>query len=107
MEADIEKSLEVIDKMIELRLQLAALEEQIKTLQPHFYLACSAVSTDKIETPRATISRRLTAGKWLYSAPILQLEEQLKQQKQQFQKQNEPVEGREVIWAIRLTGGGD
>ncbi|UFP94027.1 hypothetical protein [Gloeobacter morelensis] len=104
---DVEKHLEIIDKMIDLRLRLAAIESEIQAVQPEFYLACAAISDDKIETPRATISRRFTAGRWEYSPPIVQMEEDLKRLKKDFQKKHEPTEGREVIWAVRLTGGDD
>jgi len=94
--------LDIINTMIELRVQLAELEQQVQTLQPAFYAACAALELDKIATDRATISRKLTPGKWAYPAEIMQQEDLLKQLKSQFQQENAPMGGREVIWAIKL-----
>jgi len=93
---------EIIETMIELRIQLREIEEQIQTLQPAFLTACLALNTDKIALDRATISRRLTPGQWAYSVPVLEQETLFKQLKQQFQQTHEPIAGREVIWAIKL-----
>lgn len=93
---------EVINTMIELRIQLAELEQQIQALQPAFFAACVALNTDKIALERATISRRLTPGHWSYSADIVQQEDLLKQLKRQFQQTHEPISGREITWAIKL-----
>lgn len=94
--------LEIINVMVDLRSQLAELEQQIKTLQPAFYAACAALNLEKIAIERATISRRLTPGQWDYSDDIIEQENLLKQRKSQFQQAHEPVGGREVIWAIKL-----
>lgn len=99
-----EADLAIVDRMIELRLQLAAIEQEIDTLQPAFYAACAALSEDRIDTPRAIITRRRTPGRWLYPLSVTTVEETLNQQKLRFQKENEPVSGRELIWAIRLVG---
>jgi hypothetical protein len=93
---------QVINSMIELRIQLAELEQQILALQPAFFTACLALNTDKIAFERAIITRRLTPGQWAYSSDILEQEALFKQLKQQFQKAHEPTGGREVIWAIKL-----
>ena len=94
--------IEILDAMIELRVQLRAIEEQIQALQPAFFTACLALNTDKIAHDRATISRRLTPGQWAYSAEVLKQETLFKHLKQQFQQTHEPISGREVIWAIKL-----
>ncbi|WP_250126733.1 hypothetical protein [Chroococcidiopsis sp. CCMEE 29] len=102
---DLVSSTEIIDAMIELRIQLAELEQQIQALQPAFSAACLALNTDKIALERATITRRLTPGRWTYSPNILEQEDWLKQLKQQFQLSHEPTGGREVTWAIKLLLG--
>jgi hypothetical protein len=93
---------QIIEMMIELRFQLAELEQQIQALQPAFFAACLALKTDKIALERAIISRRLTPGQWVYSPDIVTQEDLLKQLKKQFQQTHEPNRGREVIWAIKL-----
>jgi methionyl-tRNA formyltransferase len=95
-------SIDILNAMIELRIQLREIEEQIQALQPAFFVACLALNTDKIALQRATISRRLTPGQWAYSANVVEQEDLLKQLKQQFQKTHEPVGGREITWAIKL-----
>jgi hypothetical protein len=92
----------VIDAMIELRIQLHQLEQQIQALQPSFYAACMAINLDKIAFERAVITRRLTPGQWDYSDQVLEQELLFKQLKQQFQQVHEPTGGREVIWAMKL-----
>ena len=91
--------LDIIYAMIDLRAQLAQLEQQVQSLQPAFYAACLTLNTDKIELERAT---RLTPGKWDYSNNIVEQEEMLSRLKKQFQQAHEPISGREVIWAVRL-----
>lgn len=54
--------LDIIDMMIELRIQVQELENQIASLQPAFFTACLALNTEKIEQTRAAITRRLTPG---------------------------------------------
>jgi hypothetical protein len=93
---------EILDAMIELRIQLQVLEEQIEALRPAFFAACLALNTDKIALERATIFRRLTPGQWTYSDNIVEQEDLLKQLKRQFQQTHEPVGGREITWAIKL-----
>ncbi|MGG6297717.1 hypothetical protein ACQ4M4_25260 [Leptolyngbya sp. AN02str] len=94
--------LDVIHRMIDLRAQLAELEQQVHTLQPAFYAACLALNTDKIELEQAIVSRRLSPGKWDYSDDIVEQEVLLSRLKKQFQHTHEPISGREVIWAVRL-----
>jgi hypothetical protein len=93
---------EMIEAMIELRIQLSELEQKIKILQPAFNAACVALNTDKIALERATITRSLTPGQWAYSEAVLEQEALFKQLKQQFQQSHEPSGGREVIWKIKL-----
>ena len=99
---DLLNPIEILDAMIELRVQLRAIEEQIQALQPAFFTACLTLNTDKIALDRATISRRLTPGQWAYSAKVLEQETLFKHLKQQFQQTHEPISGREIIWAIKL-----
>jgi hypothetical protein len=94
--------LDIIDRMIELRIQLQELESQIASLQPAFFAACLALNTEKIERTRAVISRRLTPGQWTYSIDILEQVSFLKQLKKQFHQDHEPTGGREVTWAMKL-----
>jgi hypothetical protein len=94
--------LEVIETMIDLRIQVAQLEQQIKALQPTFFETCAALNTEKITHDRALITRRLTPGQWAYASNVLEQEALFKHLKQQFQQAHEPTGGREVIWAIKL-----
>ncbi len=68
--SDLLDPLEIIDAMLNLRAQLAEFQQQVDALQPAFYAACAALQLEKIATDRATISRRLTPGKWNYSDEI-------------------------------------
>lgn len=86
--------------MIDLRAQLAELQQQVDALQPAFYATCTALQMEKITTDRATISRRFTPGKWDYSDEIVAQEDLLKQLKSQFQQAHELSGGREVYWMI-------
>ncbi|MBD2022923.1 hypothetical protein [Leptolyngbya sp. FACHB-711] len=100
--SDLLDPLEIIDAMLNLRAQLAELQQQVDALQPAFYAACAALQLEKIATDRATISRRLTLGKWDYSDEIIEQEDLLKQLKAQFQQAHEPIGGREVYWMIKF-----
>jgi hypothetical protein len=93
---------EIINNMIDLRIQLAELEQQIQDLQPAFFAACMALKTEKIELERAIISRRLTPAQWTYSPDILEQQDILKQLKRQFQQKHEPTSGRDITWVIKL-----
>ncbi|BAZ70859.1 hypothetical protein NIES4106_56560 (plasmid) [Fischerella sp. NIES-4106] len=93
---------EIINAMIDLRIQLAELEQQIQDLQPAFRAACMALKTEKIELERAIISRRLTPAQWTYSKDILQQQDLIKQLKHQFQLDHEPTGGRDITWMIRM-----
>jgi hypothetical protein len=93
---------DVIDRMIELRIQLQAVENQIASLQPAFFAACLLLNAEKIERTRAVITRRLTPGQWTYSINILEQESLLKQLKKQFHQDHEPTGGREVTWMMKL-----
>lgn len=93
---------EIIALMIEFRFQLSELEQQIQILQPAFFAACVALNTERIALERATISRRLTPGQWVYSPDIVTQEDLLKQLKRQFQQTHEPSGGREIVWALKL-----
>lgn len=99
---DILDPMEIINTMLDLRAQLAELQQQVDALQPTFYAACAALQLEKIATNRATVSRRLTPGKWDYSDEIIEQEDLLKQLKSQFQQAHEPIGGREVYWMIKF-----
>ena len=94
----------VINHMIELRCQLAAIRYQIQALQPAFFEACTAQQTNQIKLEQAVITRKVTPGKWTYPPHILQQEAQLKQLKRHFQQTHEPTQGRDVIWSVKLLG---
>lgn len=94
--------IKIIDAMIDLRIQLSELEQQIQSLQPAFFAACHCLNTDKIALERAVISRKLTPGQWTYSPHIGEQESLLKQLKREFQQLHEPTSGRDVTWTIKL-----
>ncbi len=52
--------IEVIDAMIELRIQLVQLQQQIQALEPTFFAACLMLNQAKIQRERAVISRKFT-----------------------------------------------
>jgi hypothetical protein len=93
---------EIINAMIDLRIQLSELERQIQALQPTFFAACTALKTEKIALEQAIITRRLTPGQWTYSPDILEQESLLKQLRRQFQLDHDPTRGRDLIWVIKL-----
>lgn len=99
---DLLNPFEVIETMIDLRIQLAQLEQQIQTLQPSFFTACLILNQAKIERDRAIISRKLTPARWTYAMDILEQEALLKQLRKQFQQDHEPTGGRETTWIIKL-----
>ena len=75
---------EIIESMIDLRIQSKAIEARIEQLMPAFKAACASFGRDRIELEKAIISKRLTPGQWNYSASILEQEAVLKQLKQQL-----------------------
>lgn len=101
-EIDLLNPIEVIETMIELRIQLGQLEQQIKTLQPAFFAACFTLNQAKIERSRAIVCRKLTPAQWTYATEILEQEFFLKQLRKQFQQDHEPTGGREITWIIKL-----
>jgi len=102
IDLDLLNPIDVIEAMIDLRIQLEQIETQIDALKLAFYAACVALNADKIQRDRALITRRLTQGQWDYSPEVIEQELLFKQLKQQFQKQHEPIGGRDVIWAVKL-----
>lgn len=106
MAPDISSLDDPIAHMIRLRLQLAELEAQIEALKPAFYDACASQEATQFEQDGAVISRRLTPGRWKYPEDINEQERTLKQLKKEYQETHEPVGGREVIWAVKLTEPG-
>lgn len=93
---------EVIETMIDLRFQLAQLQQQIQTLEPSFFAACLMLNQAKIQRDRAIISRKFTPAQWTYAMEILEQEALLKQLRKQFQQDHEPTGGRETTWIIKL-----
>lgn len=93
---------EVINNMVELRVQLAQLEQQIQDLQPAFKAACATFNTKKIELDRAVITQKLTPAQWAYSNEILQQQNLIKELKRQFKLDHEPIAGRDITWVIKL-----
>ena len=55
--------IEIIDAMIDLRIQLSHLEQQIQSLQPSFFAACLALNTEKIALERAIITTQVASYK--------------------------------------------
>lgn len=94
--------IEIISTMIDLRIQLSELEDQIAKLQPAFFAACMLLNTEKISLERAIITRRLTPAQWTYSPDILQQLDLIKKLKQEFHKTHEPTSGRDITWVIKL-----
>jgi hypothetical protein len=93
---------QAIERMIDLRIQQADLEQQIQALKSAFFEACNQQDTDHIENGRAFIFCKLTPGKWNYPTNIINHERKLKQLKKDFQDNHEPDTGREVFWVIKL-----
>lgn len=93
---------EVIEQMIDLRIQQAQLEQKINALKPAFFDACTQQTTDLIRNERALIYCKLTPGQWHYPNDIILQEQQLQQLKQEFRENHEPAAGREISWALKL-----
>lgn len=93
---------QIIDLMVELRLQFVELEDKINTLKPAFFNACAEYDSLSINHEKALISRQLTSGQWNYPDYILEQEKQLKRLKQDFRQKHEPISGRAVYWTIKL-----
>lgn len=102
MATDILKPTEVIQQMIDLRIQLDELEGQIEALKPAFFEACATQGDNKFEQEGALITRRLTPGRWAYPDHITTQERQLKFLKEKFRQTHEPTAGREIIWSIKF-----
>jgi hypothetical protein len=100
--ADVLDPFKIIDDMVDLRIQMAQLEQQIRELQPLFFAACFMLDQAKIDRSRAIISRKLTPAQWTYTAEILDQEVLFKQLRKQFQQDHEPSSGRDTTWIIRL-----
>lgn len=95
IDLDLLNPIEVIEAMIDLRIQLEQIETQIDALKLAFYSACATLNAEKIERDRALIIRRLTSGQWTYSPEVLEQKLLFKQLKQRFHKAHEPTSGRE------------
>jgi 3-methyladenine DNA glycosylase AlkC len=95
-------SAKIIEQMIDLRIQLEAIDQQIKELKPAFIEACEEQESDQIHHERALIYCKITNGTWIYPTNIIKQQEKLKQLKQDFHATHEPNAGREVSWVIKL-----
>jgi hypothetical protein len=93
---------QAIEQMIDLRIQLEEIEQQIQNLKPAFYEACEQMETDQIRRERALIYCKINNGKWVYPDNIIKQQQKLKQLKLDFQTTHEPNSGREVSWVIKL-----
>ncbi|NEQ99491.1 MAG: hypothetical protein F6K30_22765 [Cyanothece sp. SIO2G6] len=93
---------DIIEQMINLRLQISHLQQQTDALQQDFFAACFALNQDTITLKQAIIRRQLTRGQWDYPAHITEQELRIKFLKQQFQQDHEPISGRDITWVIRL-----
>ena len=93
---------DIIEHMIDLRIQIALLQQQAKDLKQDFFAACFALNQDTITLEQATISRKLSPGKWDYPLNITEQELLIKALKDQFKQDNEPISGRDITWVIRL-----
>jgi len=51
--ADVLDPFKIIDDMVDLRIQMAQLEQQIRELQPLFFAACFRLNQAKIDRSRA------------------------------------------------------
>jgi hypothetical protein len=74
IDLDLLDPINVIEAMIDLRIQFEQIETQIDALKPLFYIAYAALNAEKIERDRALITRRLTPGQWAYSPDVLEQE---------------------------------
>ena len=93
---------DIIEHMIDLRIQIALLQQQAKELKQDFFAACFALNLDTITLEQATISRKLSPGKWDYPPNITEQDLLIKALKEQFKQDNEPISGRDITWVIRL-----
>lgn len=102
MSQELHNPKEIIETMIDLRIQVAHLEQQIQDLQPAFQAACKTLNIEKMAMERAIITRKLTPGEWTYSSDILQQQDLVRELKRQFQLDHEPTGGRNITWIIKL-----
>ena len=93
---------DIIEKMIDLRIQISQLQQQADALQKDFFAACFTLNQKTITLKQATIRRQLTRGKWDYPSNITEQELFIKSLKHQFQHDHEPIRGRDMTWVIRL-----
>ena len=93
---------QIIDLMIDLRIEQNRIDQAINELKSRFFEACKAQNTNQIFHNKAIIYKRLTPGKWTYSPEITALENELKSKRKEFQQFHEPSAGREEIWGVRL-----
>ncbi|NEO34510.1 MAG: hypothetical protein F6K36_29765 [Symploca sp. SIO3C6] len=93
---------DIIKKMVDLRVQISLLQQQVDDLQDNFFAACFALNQDTITLKQATIRRQLSRGKWNYPSNITEQDLLIKALKDQFKQDNEPISGRDITWVIRL-----
>ena len=82
---------DIIEHMIDLRIQIALLQQQAKDLKQDFFAACFALNQDTITLEQATISRKLSPGNWDYPPNITEQDLLIKTLKNQFKQDNEPI----------------
>lgn len=105
MSLDFINANDIIDHMIDLRIQMAQLQQEIEALHPSFCAACVTFDKPTIQLERAIIKRRFTPGKWLYDEEITTQANLLKTLKAQFKIDHEPIAGRDINWIIQLLLG--
>ena len=54
----------ILDDMVTLRIQLAAIASQIESLKPAFFEACAELDRTPLKLDSAVMSRTLTVGQW-------------------------------------------
>ena len=89
----------IMDDMVALRIQIAAISSQLQSLKPAFFDACATLDTTPLKLDSAVMSRTLTVGQWDDPNNILEQEQRLKQISRCTT--HEPANGRQMIWSIR------
>ena len=77
---------DVIDQMVELRLQRAQLDQRIEALKPAFHQACTALDRLSVQTSKCTHFSQADAWAMSRILTLFKKEKQLKRLKRQFQE---------------------
>ncbi len=56
----------IMDDIVTLRIQLAAISSQLQPLKPAFFDTCAELDRTPLKLDSAVISRTLTVGQWDY-----------------------------------------